>query len=42
MGIYQIIELLDSRKEKNPASRMKAAELHSPFLLKVSYYSPVL
>lgn len=37
MCIYQIIELLDSRKEKNAESGMKAAELHIPFLLKVSY-----
>lgn len=37
MCIYQIIELLDSRKGKNTESGMKAAELHIPFLLKVSY-----
>lgn len=35
MGIYQITELLDSRKEKNAKSRMKAAELHIPFHRKV-------
>lgn len=37
MCIYQIIELLDSRKEKTAESGMKAAELHIPFLLKVNY-----
>lgn len=39
MCIYQIIELLDSRKEKNAEFGIKAAELHIPFLLKVSYTS---
>lgn len=37
MCIYQIIELLDSRKGKNTGSGMKAPELHIPVLLKVSY-----
>ena len=34
--IYQIIELLDSREERAANPGMTAAELHIPFLLKVS------